>query len=132
MSLSTEQFNTIEKYDEEKRLRYFLTEVIKHQVVWILADEHGCMMLNTEEEDCVPVWPNEAFATPWATGEWQACKAQAIPLSTWLSRWSPGLSDDDLALVIFPNQDNQGLVFFPDELDEALRNAQKKQQKSHK
>jgi hypothetical protein len=42
------------------------------------------------------------------------------------------LSDDDLALVIFPNQDNQGLVFFPDELDEALRNAQKKQQKSHK
>jgi hypothetical protein len=38
------------------------------------------------------------------------------------------LSDDDLALVIFPNQDNQGLVFFPDELDEALRKGQQKQQ----
>jgi hypothetical protein len=37
------------------------------------------------------------------------------------------LSDDDLALVIFPNQDNQGLVFFPDELDEALHKAQQQQ-----
>ncbi len=23
--------------------------------VWILTDEHGCVMLNTEDEDCVPV-----------------------------------------------------------------------------
>ena len=60
--------------------------------------------------NCVPVWPNEALAQRWATGEWKACQAQAISLEKWYSRWSIGLEDDELALVIFPNQDNQGLV----------------------
>ena len=31
-------------------------------------------MLNSEEEDCVPVWPNEEFALQWATGEWSECR----------------------------------------------------------
>ena len=53
MSISNEQLNTIEKYDEEKRLSYLLQQVVSNQEIWILADEHGCIMLNTEDEDCV-------------------------------------------------------------------------------
>ena len=120
MSISNEQLNTIEKYDEEKRLSYLLQQVVSNQEIWILADEHGCVMLNTEEEDCVPVWPNKEFAQRWATDEWQYCKAEAISLSKWYSHWSTGLNDDELALVTFPNQDNQGLVLFPEEFEEAL------------
>lgn len=127
MSISNEQLNTIEKYDEEKRLSYLLQQVISNQEIWILADEHGCVMLNTEDEDCVPVWPNEEFAQRWATEEWQHCKAEAISLNKWYSRWSTGLADDELALVTFPNQDNQGLVLFPEELEEALLKETKKQ-----
>ncbi len=127
MSISSEQLNTIEKYDEEKRLSYLLQQVVSNQEIWILADEHGCVMLNTEDEDCVPVWPNEAFAQRWATDEWQHCKAEAISLNKWYSRWSTGLVDDELALVTFPNQDNQGLVLFPEEFEEALLKETKKQ-----
>ena len=58
MTISTEQLNTIEKYDDEKRLSYLLQQVVSNKRIWILADEHGCMMLNTDDEDCVPVWPN--------------------------------------------------------------------------
>jgi len=126
MTISSEQLNTIEKYDEEKRLSYLLQQVVSNKEVWILADEHGCMMLNTEDEDCVPVWPNEEFAQRWVTGEWQACQPQAISLDKWYSRWSMGLADDELALVIFPNQDNQGLVLFPEEFEEALLKSTKK------
>ena len=127
MSISNEQLNTIEKYDEEKRLSYLLQQVVSNQEIWILADEHGCVMLNTEDEDCVPVWPNEEFAQRWATEEWQHCKAEAISLCKWYSHWSTGLADDELALVTFPNQDNQGLVLFPEEFEEALRKKTKKQ-----
>jgi hypothetical protein len=38
-----------------------------------------------------------------------------------------GLTDDELALVVFPNQDNQGLVLFPDEFEQALIKETKKQ-----
>jgi hypothetical protein len=127
MSISSEQLNTIEKYDEEKRLSYLLQQVVSNKEIWILADEHGCVMLNTEDEDCVPVWPNEEFAQRWATDEWQQCKAEAISLSKWYSHWSTGLFDDELALVTFPNQDNQGLVLFPEEFEEALVKETKKQ-----
>ena len=127
MSISSEQLNTIEQYDEEKRLSYLLQQVVSNKEIWILADEHGCVMLNTEDEDCVPVWPNKEFAQRWATDEWQECKAEAISLNKWYSRWSTGLVDDDLALVTFPNQDNQGLVLFPEEFEEALLKETKKQ-----
>jgi hypothetical protein len=129
MSISNEQLNTIEKYNEEKRLSYLLQQVVSNKEVWILADEHGCVMLNTEEEDCVPVWPNEEFAQHWATDEWKHCQAEAISLNKWYSRWSKGLADDELALVIFPNQDNQGLIIFPDEFEDALLKETKKQKR---
>ncbi|MBU2869189.1 DUF2750 domain-containing protein [Colwellia sp. E2M01] len=127
MSISKEQLDTIEQYDEEKRLSYLLQQVVSNKEVWILADEHGCVMLNTADEDCVPVWPNEEFALRWATDEWQDCKAEAISLNKWYSRWSNGLADDELALVIFPNQNNEGLVLFPEEFEEALLKETKKQ-----
>lgn len=127
MSLSSEQLNTIEKYDDEQRLSYLLQQVVSNQEIWILADEHGCVMLNTEDEDCVPVWPNQEFAQRWATDEWQHCQPEAISLNKWYSRWSTGLADDELALVTFPNQDNQGLVLFPEEFEAALHQQEKKQ-----
>ena len=124
--------NTIKQilqYDDQQRASYLIKEVISNNQIRILKDEHGCVMLNTEDEDCVPVWPNQEFAQAWATDEWQGCQAESISLNKWFSRWSHGLADDDLALVLFPSQDEQGLVYFPDEFEHELKLAQKKQQK---
>lgn len=112
---------TIQRYDGDQRFQYLLKECVANQEIWILTDEDGCVMLNTEEEDCVPVWPNKEFAEAWATGEWAACKAEGISLSKWHSKWTRGLEDDELAIVIFPNDNEEGLVVFPDELDFELK-----------
>ena len=82
------------------------------------------IMLNTEDEDCVPVWPNEEFAQAWATDQWQECRPEAISLNKWFSRWTHGLADDELAIVVFPSQDEQGLVYYPDELEHELKQKQ--------
>lgn len=117
----------IQAFDTEKRYKYLVKEVVANREIWILVDEHGCVMLNTEDEDCVPVWPNKEFAEAWATGDWAECKAESISLNKWHSRWTHGLEDDELAVVIFPNQDEDGLVVFPDELDFELKQQAKKQ-----
>ena len=119
-------FDQIERYDVEKRLKYLLKEVVENQTIWILTDEHGCVMLNTEEEDCAPVWPNKEFAQAWATGEWQSFKAEAISLDRWHKLWSRGLEDDGIAIVVFPNQDEEGIVLTPDEFDYELKQQAKK------
>ncbi|MBO9489770.1 DUF2750 domain-containing protein [Endozoicomonas sp. G2_1] len=115
--LTAEQLKTISQYNVEQRYQYLLKEVVSQRQVWILTDEHGCVMLNTEDEDCVPVWPSQAFAESWATGDWQDCKPEAISLNKWHSRWTQGLLDDELAIVAFPNEAEEGLVVFPDEFD---------------
>ncbi len=127
--ISQDTFNKIIRFDDEQRAKYFLKETVKNNQIWILTDEHGCVMLNTEDEDCVPVWPNQEFALAWATDEWQSCKAEAVSLNKWFSRWSQGLEDDELALVVFPSQEEQGLVFYPDELEFELKAQQKKRMK---
>jgi len=126
MTLTAESIITIEKYDEQKRFNYLLKEVNKNREIWILVDEHGCMMLNTEDEDCVPVWPNKEFAQKWITNDWKECKAEAISLNKWQSRWTPGLEEDELAIVVFPNHAEEGLILFPDEFDFELSKQAKK------
>ncbi|SEL86538.1 Protein of unknown function [Colwellia chukchiensis] len=122
--LESEQIKQILRLDDAQRATYFIKEVVKQNQLWILSDEHGCVMLNTEDEDCVPVWPNKEFAQAWVTDDWQACQPEAISLNKRYSRWSHGLADDELALVVFPSQDEQGLVFYPDELEHELKQQQ--------
>jgi hypothetical protein len=112
--------------DAEMRFTYLVKEVIENREIWLLTDEHGCVMLNSEDEDCVPVWPSQAHAQAWATQEWQTCKAEAVSLSKWHSHWTRGLEEDELAIVVFPDQQQEGLVIYPDEFDLALKKQAKK------
>lgn len=119
--LTQEQIASVNKMRSEERFNYCIKEIAKQRKVWILTDEHGCVMLNTEEEDCVPVWPHEAFANQWATGEWEHCKAESISTAKWFSRWTHGLEDDELAVVVFPNDNEEGVVLYPDEFEFELK-----------
>lgn len=122
--LEPEKVKQILQMDDAQRAVYFVNETVTQNQLWILTDEHGCVMLNTEDEDCVPVWPNEEFAQAWATEQWQDCRPEAISLNKWFSRWTHGLADDELAVVVFPSQDEQGLVYYPDELEHELKQKQ--------
>ncbi|MGJ8691924.1 MAG: DUF2750 domain-containing protein [Thalassotalea sp.] len=119
-ALTEQQISEILQYPADKRLNYSFKSFKENKQIWILTDEHGSVMLNTEDEDCVPVWPLEEFALRWATGEWQGFKAEAISVNKWRSRWTQGLLEDDLAIVVFPSENEEGLVLYPDELDVEL------------
>ena len=46
---------------------------------------------------------------------------KAIPIKDWLSRWTPGLEQDDLLIAVFPTDEDDGTILFPDEFDSQLR-----------
>jgi hypothetical protein len=124
--LPQSRIDEINKLDAEQRLKYCLKTIVHEQCVWIIKDDIGCVMLNTEDDDCVPVWPNSEFAQAWLTGEWENCTVESIPLKTWYSRWSSGLEEDELSVAVFPNLDEEGVILFPDEFDfELKKQAQK-------
>lgn len=116
----------VQKLNDEELYAFFVKEAVTSREIWILTDQYGSVMLNTDDEDCVPVWPNKGLAEAWATGEWEACKAEAITLAKWHSHWTPGLEDDEFAVVVCPFEDREGLVVYPTELDKALAKKTKK------
>ena len=122
--------NDVKKYNEEQLYAFFVSEAIAAGQIWILMDEYGSVMLNTDDEDCVPVWPSQTLAQAWATGEWDHCKAESISISTWHSRWTGGLEEDGFAVVVCPIEDQEGLVIYPEDLDKALQKRAKKISKS--
>ena len=119
--LDAQAISDIQGYGLQQRLDYLIKEVVRCQQIWILRDEHGCVMLNSDDEDCIPIWPHQEFAQSWATGDWQHCKPEVISLDIWQSRWSHGLEDDDLALALFPSLNDEGQVMYPDEFAAELK-----------
>lgn len=116
MSLSEHRKKEIQSLNPEQRLKHFVKHVKEHQQIWILVDEHGAVMMTTDDEDCIPVWPNEEFALDWATDEWAGFEAKAITVKDWKSKWTRGLDEDELAIVVFPLPKDDGVVLSPDEL----------------
>lgn len=121
MSNKKSNKNEILKQSPNERYRYLLQQVKSLQTIWILTDEYGCVMLNSDHEDCVPVWPDESFANEWATDEWSKCIATAIPLKVWFSRWTQGLSMDDVCVAAFPDSNQEGVIMSPNEFEQDIR-----------
>ena len=42
-------------------------------------------------------------------------------LKTWHSRWTQGLEDDDVAIAVFPSENEEGLVISAQEFDFELK-----------
>ncbi len=104
----------------EARYDYLVEQAKEHKTLWTLQDSEGCVMLTTDEEDCIPMWPSEDTAKMWAVDDWADCIPLAISLEEWLARWVIGMQDDDLFVAIFPVQEDLGVVIPPYELEERL------------
>ncbi|MCE9685353.1 MULTISPECIES: DUF2750 domain-containing protein [Shewanella] len=120
MSDTAKKLAEITAMTPEARYDYMVEQIKADKTLWTLQDQDGCVMLTTEEEDCIPMWPNEESAALWAVDEWKDCQPLAIPLNEWQERWVSGMEDDDLFVAVFPVQDDLGVVIPPYELDQRL------------
>ncbi|MBO1518485.1 DUF2750 domain-containing protein [Oceanisphaera pacifica] len=124
-SLTDTDQAAVEKMQDNERYNHFVNKVVEHQEMWILTDEHGCMMLTTEEdEDCIPMWPHADYAKTWAVEDWAECQPEAISMKTWQSRWLPGMEEDELLVAVFPVTDAAGALVEPGELQDAFKRKQ--------
>ena len=104
----------------EGRYDFLVEQVKEHKELWVLQDNDGCVMLTTDDEDCIPVWPSEETASLWAEDDWQDCRPLSIDLAEWLERWVPGMEDDELYVAVFPMLEDLGVVIPPHELEQRL------------
>ena len=112
--------------DPMERMNIFFKAADADLKIWLLIDEHGSVLLNTDDEECVPVWPSEEHALMWATDEWEGFKAEPISLAKWKSRWTRGLEEDELSLVVFPDTNGEGVVLYSEEFEFELQKRESK------
>ncbi|MGI2257827.1 DUF2750 domain-containing protein [Shewanella sp. GXUN23E] len=104
----------------EARYDFMVAEIKASEEIWTLQDTDGCVMLTTEDEDCIPMWPSEEAAQAWAVDDWQDCEPLSIPVRDFLERWVPGMEDDELLVAAFPVEGDLGVVIPPHELESKL------------
>ncbi|CUB02523.1 DUF2750 domain-containing protein [Marinomonas fungiae] len=108
---------------DDVRLEYFVKSVKESKVVWSLSNEDGFVMVETDEGDCVMVWPDADFAAQWAIDEWDDCEPVEVSLETFQSMWLPSLEQDNITLAVFPNIEDEGKLSSAAELKALLADA---------
>lgn len=98
-----------------QRLSVFFDYVKAQGEVFILNDSDGCVMLTSDDEEGVPVWPTASLASMWADQEWSGCEPKAISLEVWLARWTNGLSRDFLNVIIAPVPGEESELMAPED-----------------
>lgn len=118
--LTADDLNKLSLLDAEQRYDYFIQAVADLEKIWILVDEEGFVLVDADEERCIPVWPHAELAEQWINGDWAQCQAQAVDIATWLDKWTSGLDGDELAIAVFPHAAEPGVVIGPEEFSETL------------
>ena len=101
---------------DSERLAYFVEQAKATETVWSLSNEEGFVMVETDDGDCVMVWPDAEFASQWAIDDWQDCEPVAVSLETFKSQWLPSLAMDNITLAVFPNIEDEGNLSSAEEL----------------
>ena len=115
-SLSKKEYESVLKLSADERYDYFIRQVQSTGEIWSLANAEGWVAFSSEGDACLPVWPHPDFARLWATADWADCKPEMIEINTWLERWVPGMEADESLVVVFPDDQEEGIIVSPSEV----------------
>ncbi|GAB3485013.1 DUF2750 domain-containing protein [Marinomonas epiphytica] len=118
--LSTEERIQLLMAPDAERLEHFVSQVKASEQVWSLSNEEGFVMVETDDGDCVMVWPDAEFASQWAIEDWEDCEPVAVSLETFKSEWLPSLKMDNITIAVFPNIEDEGKLSSAQELTDLL------------
>lgn len=102
------------------RLDYFIDQAKETNSIWTLSNGDGFVMVETDEGDCVMVWPDAEFAAQWAVEDWDDCEPVEVDLGTFKTSWLPSLITDNISIAVFPNIEDEGKLSSAEELTTLL------------
>ncbi|MBD5771393.1 DUF2750 domain-containing protein [Marinomonas sp. SM2066] len=114
--LSTDERIQLLVAPDSQRLDYFVEQAKATELVWSLSNEEGYVMVETDDGDCVMVWPDAEFASQWAVDDWDDCEPVSVSLEVFKSEWLPSLTLDNVTVAVFPNIEDEGKLSTAEEL----------------
>ena len=119
-TLSSQDFDAVSGMSADDRFDHLVEQTVKREAIWALRSEKGLVIMSSDGEECLPVWPHPDFAAAWATGDWSDCEPFKVDLAAWVERWLPGMKNDGLFLAAFPVGEEETSVVAPDDMKAAI------------
>jgi hypothetical protein len=106
---------------DEQRIAKFVEGVRAGGCVWGLRKKTWARSSAGNGREALPLWPDEESAARCIAGEWARYRARSIALDGFLAEWLPGMIEDGIVAVVFPDPDHPGAVVSAEALLTALR-----------
>ena len=98
-----------------ERHGYFVRKVADTQEVWGLHHD-GWATAQAGGKVAIPFWPEAAFAQACASGDWAGFQPRAIALDDFLTKWLPGMANNEQLASVFPVPQGSANVAAPADL----------------
>jgi hypothetical protein len=105
--------------EAEQRYQQFLEQIAAGGDLWVLSDGESFALLNSEGEECLPLWADEASARQWSNDP--ALAPRQVPMADWFERWVPGLGNDNILVAVNPGESGDAVVLSAAELADAMQ-----------
>ena len=125
--ITAEQIKAISELPASQRYTHFLSSVVEHQELWTLKSDKGFALYNTDDnKEVIPLWPHPRYAQSVKKLGWLNCTPFKIALNDFMTRWIPGMAQDERLAGIFPSSHEEGIIVNSRALSIDLREALKK------
>ncbi|RKF13269.1 DUF2750 domain-containing protein [Alginatibacterium sediminis] len=110
IELSTSQISAIESMSDQVRYDYLISQMKNQGKVWTLADDEGCLMVHTGQENALVLFSHEQLAQLWAKQDHPQCKPLMIDFEVFVQKWLPGMQADEHFVALLPNLNGDSLL----------------------
>lgn len=107
--------------EAEQRYDHFIAATREGAEVWVLSDGESFALLNSDGEECLPLWADADSARAWSTDA--TLEPRAVPMEAWFDRWVPGLDGDQIQVAVNPGESGDAVVLSAGELAAAMQAA---------
>jgi hypothetical protein len=101
------------------RYQHFLGRIADRSEVWGVGKEgRWSQCADDSGRTAIPFWPAFEYA--------QLCCAdddtpKVVPLDEWLTKWLPGMANDDVLVACFPTPSNVAVLLRPEQVADDVR-----------
>ena len=114
--VNDKEFFSVISLSPSKRYLYLIKKIVDFKEIWSLWDEGWALYSDEENNECIPIWPNEQYAQVCAIDNWVNYLPKKISLLDWINKWIPGMKNDRRKVAAFPTSNDKGIIIEPDRI----------------
>jgi hypothetical protein len=118
--MNEQKLNNVFNLDAKERYGYLIKKVADFEQIFLIADGKGnYVTCGTDDLECIPVWPEMAFAMQFLNSDWKDLSIVRIELNPFLE-WLEKLESENIYIGGFPNTAFNAIVVKPIEMKNHL------------